>query len=163
MEIFKFSEKKENKIIRLGIIGFWWFFWLFNVVDKLIGGKTFLWVGKDRFTQIVNYFDSVGIENIAVASVFLVFISVVEFIALVFATHALWHILLGHEQKAHSALFISILISLFIFSFFAIGDQIFGDRVELLEHTIYWIALVVSWFIYTLAEGRNNFLVRFKE
>ena len=35
-----------------------------------------------------------------------------------------------------------------IFSFFAIGDQVFGDRGELLEHTIYWMALIVSWGAY---------------
>ena len=32
---------------------------------------------------------------------------------------------------------------LLIYRFFGIGNQIFGDRVELFEHTTYWIALSI--------------------
>lgn len=32
---------------------------------------------------------------------------------------------------------------------FALGDQVFGERSELLEHTIFWAALFISWRVYT--------------
>lgn len=67
MSIFHLSNKQENHIIHLGIVVFWLLFWLFNVIDKVIGGTTFLWVGKDRYVQFIKYFSSIGIDNTAVA------------------------------------------------------------------------------------------------
>ena len=54
------------------------------------------------------------------------------------------------ESKVGQVLKISALsfAGLVIFSFFAIGDQIFGDRVELQEHTTFWMALIISWGAY---------------
>ena len=48
--------------MQAGIIFFWAVFWLFNVIDKIIPGTVFFWVGKDRYTQVLNYFMSIGIE-----------------------------------------------------------------------------------------------------
>lgn len=72
--------------------------------------------------------------------------------ALTFFTFALWHIVRGDKKKSRDTVFFGILASISLFSFFTIGDQIFGERSELLEHSIYWIFLVVSWFLYTRAE-----------
>ena len=47
--------------IRLGILAYWTLFWLFNVVDKIVGGAHFLWVGRDRFAQFQKYFASAGL------------------------------------------------------------------------------------------------------
>ncbi|MDA1335131.1 MAG: hypothetical protein O2794_03935 [bacterium] len=151
-KLFYMTRQHEDRIIRFGIIIFWFFYWLLNVVDKFIGEKTFLWVGKDRFAQFVDYFSSIGLENIIFAQTTLVVSTVLELLAFVFAGFALKFFLEGDRRQARGAIFWSILTGLITFSFFAIGDQIFGDRVELLEHTTYWIALVISWFVYTKTE-----------
>lgn len=57
------SKNLDNKtriigkdLIRYFILIYWTLFWLFNIVDKLIGGAHFLFVGKDRFAQIQRFF-----------------------------------------------------------------------------------------------------------
>jgi len=146
----------ESKVIQFGIIIFWFLFWLFNVIDKFIGDSTFFWVGKDRLAQFIKYFSSIGIENPSVAFAFLVFVSIAEIIALVLVAGALWQLTRGNEQKTHQFFFWGIFFGLVIFSFFAIGDQIFGDRHELLEHTTYWVALIVSWGAYKYFPKSDN-------
>ncbi len=143
----KFNNS-EGKMIRFGIVIFWTLFWLLNVIDKFIAGPTFLWVGKDRFVQFINYFSSIGIEDPNITFSFLIFVTIAEIIAFIFATMALWHLSRRNEKKAHKLFFWGIIVSLFIFTFFSIGDQIFGDRAELLEHTIFWTSLIVSWGAY---------------
>ena len=138
----------ESKVIRFGVVSFWALFWLFNVIDKFIGGSTFLWVGKDRYAQFVKYFSSIGIENPIVASSFLIFVTITQIIAFILIATALLYLIGKNERKAHSFFFWGTFVGLFIFSFFAIGDQIFGDRPELLEHTTYWVALIISWGAY---------------
>jgi len=148
------TEKKENRIIRGGVIIFWLLFWLLNSVDKVIGKETALFVGKDRLAQFVNYFESIGVTGLAVPQGTLIFVSVLEFIALVYLVLALVYYFKGDKKKTRNMFFFGILFSLIVFSFFAIGDQIFGDRVELLEHSTYWISLVISWFVYTHSDKK---------
>ena len=155
LSIFMLSKDIENKIICFGIIVFWWLFWLFNVIDKFIGGQTYLWAGKDRLGQLVQYFALIGIDNEAIIFLALLVTTVLEVFALVFATFALVYYVVGNKRIAHGALYFTILISLAIFSVFAIGDQVFGDRFELMEHTIYWIAFVLSWYLYTRYEQES--------
>lgn len=146
------ETKQENRLIHLAIISFWWLFWLLNVVDKVIPGKTFLWVGKDRMAQFTNYFSSVGIENTLIVALFLIFSTIIEALALYFLTVSLIGFISKNREKTHRFLFLGILTSLFLFTFFSVGDQIFGDRVELLEHSTFWIALIISWYVYTKLE-----------
>ena len=145
---FLTTNDLESKVIRFGVVSFWALFWLFNVIDKFIGSSTFLWVGKDRLAQFVKYFSSIGIDNPTVATSFLIFVTIIQIVALIFVVTALWYLIRKNEQKAHSFFFWGTFVGLFIFSFFAIGDQIFGDRMELWEHTTFWMALIISWGAY---------------
>ncbi|MEK7510523.1 MAG: hypothetical protein AAB567_03165 [Patescibacteria group bacterium] len=138
----------ESYTVRFGVVIFWTLFWLFNVIDKFIGGSIFLWVGKDRLAQFVKYFSSIGIENQSVAFWFLTFVTIAEMIALVLLIIALWYLIRADSKKAYTFFFWGTFAGLAIFSFFAIGDQIFGDRHELLEHTTYWVSLIISWGAY---------------
>lgn len=140
----------EGQIIRFGIVIFWSVFWLLNVIDKFIGGYTFLWVGKDRFAQIGKFFASVGIDAPAFPLSALVFITILEITAFVLVTAALVNLIRKNEPRARTLYFYGTLIGLITFSVFSIGDQIFGDRFELLEHTIFWISIIVSWGAYVL-------------
>lgn len=138
----------ESKVIRFGVVIFWALFWLFNVIDKFISSSTFLWVGKDRLAQFVKYFSSIGIENQSVAFGFLTLVTIAEIVAFILLVVALWHLIWANSQKAHSFFFWGTFAGLAIFGLFSIGDQIFGDRHELLEHTTYWVALIISWGAY---------------
>ena len=156
MNIFDLSKKKEVRITRLFLIIFWWFFWLLNVIDKFIMDQTFLWVGKNRVAQLIKYFASIGIDEVSIPIVFFIFFTFLEIIALVFMTIALWFYFKKEKKHTRNAFFYGMLMSLVIFSFFSIGDQIFGDRDELFEHSIYWILAVISWFVYIRIERPNT-------
>lgn len=139
----------EGRLLRFAIVGFWLLFWLLNVIDKFISKPMFLWAGKDRMAQLVEYFSSIGIENINIALVFLVLISIAEITALFFVALSLWSLLRKNKKGARIWFFWGTLTGLAIFTFFAVGDQVFGEREELLEHTIFWVALFISWRAYT--------------
>lgn len=130
------------------ILVFWTCFWLFNVVDKAIGGSTFLWVGRDRFAQFQKYFASAGLESPLIADAALYVAAALEVFALVFFAGALWNFVARRVNEARSWCFIGIVITLVTFTFFSIGDHLFGDRFELLEHTLFWFVTLASWGVY---------------
>ena len=146
--MLKLNPQIETKVIRYAIVVFWILFWLFNVIDKFISKATFLWVGKDRLTQFVNYFHSIGIENQSIALVFLVIVTLAEIVALIFVLYAFINLVYNKEVQARTYFFWGTVTGLVIFTFFTVGDQVFGDRVELLEHTTYWAFLIISWAAY---------------
>ncbi|GAB4452241.1 MAG: hypothetical protein OHK0036_13610 [Bacteroidia bacterium] len=45
----------SDGVLRFFILLYWSFFWFLNVIDKIIGGSHFLFVGKDRFAQIERF------------------------------------------------------------------------------------------------------------
>ena len=142
------SHYFEGRLIRFAIVGFWLLFWFLNVIDKFINQPTFLWAGKDRITQFVEYFSSIGIENINIVLAFLIFVTIIEIAATLFLAYSLWNLLRKNAVKARMWFFWATLTGLGIFTFFAVGDQVFGDRSELLEHTIFLIAILISWRAY---------------
>jgi hypothetical protein len=143
------NSSYEGKLIRFGTVIFWVLFWFFNVIDKFINEPIFLFAGKDRISQFQDYFSSIGIEDPSISFGFLIFVTLAEIIALILVALAFLSLVTNRKQKAHSFFFWGTFTGLAIFSFFTIGDQIFGDRSELLEHTIFWVALIVSWGAYT--------------
>ena len=147
---------RGGQIIPWGILLFWALFWGLNVVDKFIGGSGFLWVGKDRLAQMVKFFSSIGIENTKLSLVVLLFITLIEIAALVFILGALIGKFKQEHKTAKRMYFWGTFMGLVVFSFFSIGDQIFGDRFELLEHSLYWMVIVVSW-------GAYNYYPRLEE
>ena len=137
-----------NQLIRYLILIYWLLFWLLNILDKIIGGSHFLWVGKDRFAQLERFFDSLTLGNPIIASVALIITAGLEIFAFVFFLGALYHFIKGNIDSTRSWFFIGIVLTLTIFTYFSIGDQIFGDHIELLEHSIYWFITLLSWVIF---------------
>jgi len=135
-------------LIRYFILIYWIVFWLFNVVDKIIGGAHFLFVGKDRFAQIERFFDSLGLGNPIFANVALIITAGLEIFAFVCFSGALYHFLKKNSDTARSWFFMGIVLTLTTFTFFSIGDQIFGDHSELLEHGLFWFITLLSWIIF---------------
>ena len=138
----------QERLVRGVILVFWTCFWLFNVVDKAIGGSTFLWVGRDRFAQFQKYFASAGLESPLIADAALYVAAALEVFALVFFAGALWNFVARRVNEARSWCFIGIVITMVTFTFFSIGDHLFGDRFELLEHTLFWFVTLASWGVY---------------
>lgn len=135
-------------LIRYFILIFWSLFWLLNVIDKLIGEAHFLFVGKDRFAQIERYFDSIGLDNPFFANTALMIIAALESFALVFFIGALYHFIRKNLETSRSWFFIGIALTLITYIYFSIGDQVFGDHFELLEHALFWFIALLSWIIF---------------
>ena len=147
------SKYSTGQIVRFSILVYWSIFWLFNVVDKLIGGSMFLWVGRDRFAQFQKFFASAGLDSPIIADAALIVAAGLEVFAFVFFAGALLHFLKNRVEISRSWFFFGIVFTLFTFTIFSIGDHIFGDRFELLEHTLFWFITLVSWVIYNRLEG----------
>ena len=135
-------------LVRYFILIYWILFWLFNVVDKIIGGAHFLFVGKDRFAQVERFFDSIGLGNPLIANIALIITAGLEIFAFVFFCGALYHFLKKNMESARSWFFIGIVFTLITFMYFSIGDQIFGDHFELLEHALFWFITLLSWIVF---------------
>lgn len=135
-------------LIKYFILIYWILFWLFNVIDKIIGGAHFLFVGKDRFATIERFFDSLGLGSPIIANIALIITAGLEIFAFVFFVGALYHFIKKNNDATRSWFFIGILLTLITFIYFSIGDQFFGDHSELLEHGIYWLMTILSWFIF---------------
>jgi len=137
-----------KELIKHLILIYWLLFWLLNIIDKIIGGSHFLFVGKDRFAQIERFFDSLGLGNPIIASVALIITAGLEIFAFVFFSGALYHFIKKNIDSTRSWFFVGIVLTLIIFTYFSIGDQIFGDHIELLEHGTYWFISLLSWIIF---------------
>jgi hypothetical protein len=146
------NKKATGNLIRYFILIFWALFWLFNVLDKLIGGAHYLFVGKDRFAQIQRYFDSIGLGNPIVTNFTLMFTTALESFSLVCFLGALYHLIRKNFESNRAWFFLGIVSTLTTYIFFSIGDQIFGDHSELLEHALFWFIALLSWIIF----NRNN-------
>lgn len=145
----------SNDLIRYAILAYWSLFWLFNSLDKIIGGSQFLWVGRDRFAQFQRFFASASLDSPIIANVALVIAAALEIFAFVFFTGALIHFVKKNHESARSWFFIGIVLTLITFTVFAIGDHVFGDRFELLEHTLFWFLTLFTWVIFIHIEKVN--------
>jgi len=137
-----------KNLVRYFILIYWILFWIFNVIDKIIGGAQFLFVGKDRFAQMQRFFDSIGLGHPIIADIALIVTAGLEIFASVFFMGALFHFKRKNWEATRSWFFIGIVFTLITFTFFSIGDQIFGDHFELLEHGLFWFITLLSWIIF---------------
>jgi len=142
-----FDKKKniEGNVMQLIILGFWAIFWFLNVIDKFIGGPTFLWVGKDFFALLTKFFSSMGLTSPIIPTIALIIISAIEILAFILCVGALLFFISGHKNETRTWYFFGTLSGLLLFTFLTLGDQTFGDRFQLLEHTMFWVAILVSW------------------
>ena len=145
-----------NQLVRYSILFYWSIFWLFNIVDKIIGGSLFLWVGRDRFAQFQKFFASAGLESPAIANFALIIAAGLEVFAFVFFAGALLYFLKKKLETSRTWFFIGIVLTLITFTIFSIGDHIFGDRFELLEHTLFWFLTLFSWVAFIRLENSSE-------
>ena len=134
--------------MRGAILVFWTCFWGLSVVDKIIPDVHHLWVGKDFFALFIKFFASLGLSNPSFATTALAGVSALE--AVIFAMHmvALMAQMKGQPNRADLWFFRAVFSSMGLFALFSIGDQVFGDRFQLLEHGLFWMVLLASWFAF---------------
>ena len=137
-----------HQLVRYAILMYWSIFWLFNLLDKIIGGAHFLWVGRDRFAQFQKYFASTGLDSPHIANAALAVAGALEAFAFVFFAGALIHELQKNRETARKWCFVGTLLTLATFTFFSLGDHWFGDRFELLEHTLFWFISLASYLVF---------------
>ncbi len=154
---------KEKKIIQYFILIHWAFFWGLSVLDKLIPDVYPLWVGVDFYTLFVKFFASLGINNPIFATIALVLVATLETIAFVCYVLSLINLYRTKDNLSEQWFYRAMLFSVLLFSFFSIGDQIFGDRFNLLEHGIFWIIAVCSWVIYKYNYLADERIIKFKK
>ena len=79
-----------------------------------------------------------------------------EVFAFVFFAGALIHFIKKNQISSRSWFFVGIALTLLTFTIFSIGDHIFGDRFELLEHTLFWFITLFSWVIFIKLEVADS-------
>ena len=143
---------KARSTLRLAILGYWTLFWGLSVVDKIIPDVTFLWVGKDFFALFIKFFGSLGFKNPLFATAALAGVSALEAVNFALYLTALLSLRQRNEDHTNTWFFRAILSSMVLFSLFTIGDQVFGDRFQLLEHGLFWLILLASWIVFKHVE-----------
>jgi len=151
---------KEKTIIRFSILLFWTFFWGLSVLDKIIPDVHHLWVGKDFFALFIKFFGSLGLKDPIFATVALALISGLEVINFVFYLTSFMNFAKGNAEQSEKWFFRAIFSSITLFGLFSIGDQVFGDRFQLLEHGLFWLILITSWALFKfITPGENKNLI----
>lgn len=139
---------KEKKLIQYFILIYWASFGALTVIDKIVPDVYPLWVGADFYTLFIKFFASLGLTDPIFATVTLAGVSSIEVLAFVCYLFALFNLYKGNDKISEQWFYRGITFSILLFSLFSIGDQVFGDRNNLLEHGIFWIILIVSWVIF---------------
>ncbi len=139
---------KEKRIIQYFILIYWTLFGALSVVDKIIPDVSPYWVGADFYTLFIKFFASLGLTEPIFATIALAAIALIELFAFVCYSFSLINFFLSKDKISEQWFYRGILCSVLLFSLFSIGDQIFGDRTNLLEHSIFWIILICSWVVF---------------
>lgn len=153
---------KEKKLIQHLVLIHWTLFSATTVIDKIVPDVYPLWVGADFYTLFIKFFASLGLTDPIFATIALAGISFLEIVAFVCFAFALFNLFKTKEKIAEQWFYRGISFAVLTFSFFSIGDQVFGDRFTLLEHTIFWMILIFSWVIYKYNSLTDERLIKFK-
>lgn len=153
---------KEKRLIKYFVILYWVFFSATTVIDKIIPDVYPLWVGADFYTLFVKLFASLGLKNPILATIALAGISLLESITVASYSLSLYNLFIGKDSRSEQWFYRGVSFSVLTFSLFTIGDQIFGERSTLLEHSIFWIILIVSWAVFKYNSISDERIIKLK-
>lgn len=153
---------KEKKLIQYLVLIHWTLFSATAVIDKIVPDVYPFWVGADFYTLFIKLFASLGLTDPIFATIALAVISFLEIVAFVCFAFSFFNLYNSKDKIAEQWFYRGISFSVLTFSFFSIGDQVFGDRFTLLEHTIFWMILIFSWVIYKYNSLTDERAIRFK-
>jgi hypothetical protein len=141
---------KINAILsaRRIVVAFFSMFWLLNGLDKFLNRHLF-WYGDHRDQKFIAYFASIHLPS-SVALTALYSLGALETLLGIGFLIAL---LSRKIPLALSQIFFKA--SILIFLLYSVGDILFGDRAELLEHGTY-LALIIISFTFFLWRGSNE-------
>lgn len=144
-----------ERLLTLGLSFYWFLFWLFNGLDKILHGQDLgflIWSGKDRTTQFSGYLEKIGWSQGAHDYLMTMLLIIEIGIALAFLRALITIIRLKKFGKflPHETIKLPILLSILCFTGFSVWDVIVGDRAELWEHGTYIVALGTTWIIASL-------------
>ena len=152
---------KEKTLMRYFILIYWAFFEVLTVIDKIIPDVYPYWVGADFYTLFIKFFASLGLTNPIFATIALAVISSMEILICVCYLFSLYNLYKGGEKSSEQWFYCGVSFSVLLFSLFSIGDQVFGDRNDLVEHGIFWISLIVSWVVYKYYTQTEERVIKF--
>jgi hypothetical protein len=152
----------ERNLIRFSILIYWTIFWGLSVLDKIIPAVQINWVGKDFFTLFVKFFESLGIKDPIFATIALAVISTIEVINFVLYLFAIVNFGKGNTITSEKWFYRAILSSTILFTLFSIGDNVFGDRFQLLEHGLFWMIIMSSWATFKYIAKSEEQLIKLK-
>lgn len=102
----------------------------------------------DRFFQRTAPIAAEPVGDPLYATVALAGISALEAVTFVLFGTALVTHLRGNEERSDAWAFRAVFSAMSLFALFSIGDQVFGDRFQLLEHGLFWLILAASWIVF---------------
>jgi hypothetical protein len=152
---------KEKTLIRYFILLYWTFFGALSVIDKIIPDVYPYWVGADFYTLFVKLFASLGISDPIFATIALAVISSIEVLVFVCYLFSFYNLYKGKDKSSEQWFYRGVMFSVLLFILFSIGDQVFGDRNQLLEHGIFWLILIVSRVVYKYTTQTEERLINF--
>jgi len=152
---------KEKKTIQYFILIYWLFFEALTVIDKIIPDVYPYWVGADFYTLFVKLFASLGLKNPIFATIALAGVAAIEIMAFVCFLFSLYNLYKGKDKISEHWFYRGISIAVLLFTFFSVGDQVFGERSNLLEHGIFAISLIVSWVVFKYNSISEEKLINF--
>ena len=135
------------------VILYWFVFWISNGLDKFVNGMNlmvFRWHGRDRSEQFGGYFDKADLPEEFVSGV-IYFAGAWELlIGMLFLATGLYYVYGGAREARQyhrnwNAILLGLFMSALTFVAFALFDVIVGDRAELLEHSIFFGLVLLSW------------------
>ncbi|PSP76894.1 hypothetical protein BRC81_11100 [Halobacteriales archaeon QS_1_68_20] len=143
------SPEFQERFIRYALVVYWGMFWLMNAVDHLlVTDAAPLFKGKYRYDSLYQYFDSIGVDSGYVALAAMNVSTVLEVVAFATLACSLWYTYRGDSRRATDFFVVGMFAGILVMTYFAVGDVVFGDRAELLEHTQYWMFQVVTLVLY---------------
>ncbi|MDZ7897726.1 MAG: hypothetical protein U5N85_06815 [Arcicella sp.] len=154
---------KEKKLIQYLVLIHWTLFSATTVIDKIIPDVYPFWVGADFYTLFIKFFASLGLKDPIFATIALAGISFLEIVAFACFAFSLLNLYKVKDKTAEQWFYRGIGFSILTFSLFSIGDQVFGDRFALLEHTIFWMILIFSWVVYKYNSLTDERIIKFSK
>ena len=143
------TGRDENRLIRLAIVIFWALVWLLSFADTVGGMAAGVWLNGNRLEHFMERYAQLGVADPVVSSATLIVIGAAELVAFSLFGLAFLSYFRGERDYERYYFYLGIIVSLAILTLFTVGNQLFGNQAKLLEHSLYWIAAVISWFLYT--------------
>jgi len=138
--------KKFNNILTLKtiLLAFWMPFWLLNGLDKFFNQPTFFGVTRDE--KFIGYFARLALPA-DMALISLYSFAVIE----VLLGLSFLYVLLRRESFAELER-LNFKLGMCLFVIFICGDILFGDRMELWEHSTFMVLMVISLSLLSYVE-----------